>query len=95
MSAHFGLADTATVNEVRVEWTNGTVTTLSNVATNQTLIITVENPPGDLDGDCQVGIIDFLELLSQWGPCEGCPADLDGDGIVGILDFLSLLANWG
>ena len=54
-----------------------------------------ENPPGDLDGDCQVGIIDFLELLSHWGPCEGCPADLDGDGIVGILDFLSLLANWG
>ena len=54
-----------------------------------------ENPPGDLNGDCQVGIIDFLQLLSQWGPCEGCPADLDGNGIVGILDFLILLANWG
>ena len=52
---------------------------------------------GDLDGDGTVGIVDFLGLLSAWGPCADtcCPADLDGDGVVGILDFLLLLANWG
>ncbi len=53
---------------------------------------------GDLDGDCIVGIQDFLGLLAAWGRCPaasaGCPADLDGDGNVGILDFLMLLANW-
>jgi len=45
---------------------------------------------GDNDGN--VGIVDFLGLLSQWttaGPC-----DFDG-GNVGITDFLALLANWG
>jgi hypothetical protein len=57
-------------------------------------------PPGDLDGDGTVGIFDFLELLGQWGPCDGpcpprCPADLGGDCSVGITDLLSLLANWG
>ncbi len=51
-------------------------------------------PPGDIDGDGAVGILDFLALLSAWGRCAGCPADLDGDGDVGIVDLLMLLANW-
>jgi hypothetical protein len=51
---------------------------------------------GDLDGDCEVGILDFLILLGLWGPCpDPCVADLDGDGEVGITDFLTLLGNWG
>jgi hypothetical protein len=50
---------------------------------------------GDLDGDGDVGITDFLELLGAWGPNPGHPADLDGDGDVGITDFLQLLGAWG
>ncbi len=42
------------------------------------------------DGD--VGIVDFLALLAQWGGPGDC--DSDGGG-VGITDFLDLLANWG
>ena len=52
---------------------------------------------GDLDGDGQVGITDFLMLLASWGVCpdpDVCPADMDDDGVVGITDFLLLLANW-
>jgi len=74
---------------------------LSNM-TNGLLIVSLcsEPPAGDLDGDCMVGITDFLMLLSVWGPCDepcppSCPADLDGDCMVGITDFLMLLANWG
>ena len=44
----------------------------------------------DLDGD--VGIVDFLGLLAQWGSPGSC--DFDGGG-VGINDFLELLGNWG
>jgi hypothetical protein len=51
--------------------------------------------PADLDGDGDVGVLDFLQLLAAWGPCPGCPEDLDGDDVVGILDFLALLAAWG
>jgi len=25
--------------------------------------------PGDIDGDGNVGITDFLDLLAAWGPC--------------------------
>ncbi len=48
----------------------------------------------DLDGDDEVGITDFLELLAVWGTA-GPAADIDGDGVVGIGDFLQLLADWG
>ena len=51
---------------------------------------------GDIDGDGDVGINDFLLLLSKWGACEAacCLADLDMDGQVGVTDFLILLASW-
>ena len=45
---------------------------------------------GDDNGN--VGIVDFLTLLAQWGALGSC--DFDGRG-VGITDFLELLANWG
>ncbi len=57
------------------------------------------NPPGDVDGDGIVGILDFLAVLGNWGPCpEPCPpscaADLDDDCQVGIFEFLLVLGNW-
>ena len=57
------------------------------------------SPPGDLNGDGVVGIIDLLMLLASWGDCpalpEQCSADLNYDCVVGITDLLTLLANWG
>jgi len=44
------------------------------------------------DGDGNVGIVDFLALLAEWGGPGAC--DFDGAGI-GITDFLELLGNWG
>jgi hypothetical protein len=52
-------------------------------------------PPCDVDGDFEIGVTDFLTLLSAWGPNSGHPADLDGDGTVGVADFLELLSMWG
>ena len=49
----------------------------------------------DLDGDGVVGIVDFLALLGDWGPCPVRPSDLNADGEIGIQDFLILLAAWG
>jgi hypothetical protein len=50
---------------------------------------------GDVDGDNNVGVTDFLALLAAWGTNPGGPPDFDGDGTVGVLDFLFLLARWG
>ena len=53
--------------------------------------------PWDCDGglvqtDGTVGIVDMLNLLTQWGNPGSC--DFDGGG-VGITDLLELLAHWG
>ena len=39
LSAHFGLGSASTVDEVRVEWPNGSVTTLTDVAADRTLTV--------------------------------------------------------
>ncbi len=49
----------------------------------------------DLEGDGNVGIVDFLDLLAAWGTDPGGPPDFDGDGDVGITDLLQLLGAWG
>ena len=57
--------------------------------------------PGDANGDCVVGIDDFLIVLGSWGPCPEpcpvvpCPGDFNGDCEVGINDFLAVIGNWG
>jgi hypothetical protein len=44
LAAHFGLGAASSVDELRVEWSNGMVTVLNDVAVNQTLVV---SPPVD------------------------------------------------
>ena len=54
--------------------------------------------PADINNDGVVSVLDFLELLQNWGPCpEPCPpcyADINYDCTVDVIDFLALIANW-
>ena len=58
------------------------------------LLAPVEEPVGDLNEDCHVGVIDLLILFGSWGDPKS-PADLNSDGIVDHLDLMILLDNWG
>ncbi len=60
----------------------------------QSVFCPPEGCPWDLDNSGEVGITDFLSLLSLWGTSPGGPPDFDGNG-VGITDFLELLSHWG
>ena len=51
-------------------------------------------PENFLNDDDQVGIDEFLAVLTQWGQ-SGVAADTDCSGSVGITDFLAVLTNWG
>ena len=46
------------------------------------------------DNDANVGIVDFLALLGQWGQV-GSSCDVVGVPGVGIQEFLALLGTWG
>jgi hypothetical protein len=54
---------------------------------------------GDSNGDGDVGVSEFLELVASWGPCpdlpEPCPLDLNADRVVNVQDFLLVLGLWG
>ncbi len=57
---------------------------------------TMEDVPGDLDGDGCVGFADLVILLGDYG-CTGgsCVGDVDGDGSTGFGDLVILLGNYG
>jgi hypothetical protein len=50
---------------------------------------------GDLNGDGNVGVVDLLVTIDQWGPCSNCDADVNGDGEVNVLDLLVIIDQWG
>ncbi len=101
LSAHFGLGAATIVDELLVEWPDGSTTSLTDVAVNQTITIEAgAGVPGDVDGDGAVGVTDLLALLAMWGACPkpcppSCDADFNDDCTVGIADLLVLLGNWG
>jgi hypothetical protein len=51
--------------------------------------------PWDLNGDGEVNVLDLIELVMSFGPCENCPADFNDDGIVNVLDLITLIMNFG
>ncbi len=58
----------------------------------------IVDPPGDLDGDCDVDLSDLAQLLANYGTTEGATyedGDLDGDGEVNLADLAALLAVYG
>ena len=96
-SAHFGLGAATTVDELRVEWTNGLVTTASNVAANQTLILTPNGciMAADVNRDYSVDFGDLNAILGRWGQSGDLPEDTDGDGSVNFGDLNRVLGAWG
>lgn len=62
------------------------------------LLTPIHSPLADLDGDCNVNILDLAILLNSWGlckSCDDCSTDLNDDCIVNTSDLLILFANWG
>ena len=51
--------------------------------------------PGDLDGDNDVDIFDYNQLLTDFGKTGNLAADIDKNGKVDIFDYNILLTNFG
>ncbi|MEQ9617017.1 MAG: FG-GAP-like repeat-containing protein [Phycisphaerales bacterium] len=92
LSAHFGLAGHEIIDEVRVEWTNGTVKVLTDVPADQTMVIHA-NYPGDANGDDLVNFADLVQVIMHIGD-GNTNEDLDGNGVVNFNDAVFALFNW-
>ncbi|MCH8824177.1 MAG: hypothetical protein IH984_11800 [Planctomycetes bacterium] len=54
--------------------------------------------PWDINGDGEVGVLDLLEIINNFGPCddpENCPWDFNGNGIVNGQDVKELATHFG
>ena len=49
----------------------------------------------DVNGDGVMDVTDLTEVITSWGPCEGCDADLDDNGVVDVSDLLEVILLWG
>lgn len=100
MSAHFGLETATLIDEIRVDWPNGTSTTLFDVPVNQTLTISAAPPASDFvrsdaNDDGAVNIADVTLSLNHifLGDMVPCVAALDvnADGGIDVSDVTSLI----
>ncbi|MCB9862720.1 MAG: VCBS repeat-containing protein [Phycisphaerales bacterium] len=103
MSAHFGLATATVVDELRIEWTNGAVTVMSNVPADQTITIPAPAPVllGDMNCDGIVDIADaapFATALADaavyataYPSCDIAAADLDGNSVIDARDIAAFV----
>jgi len=48
----------------------------------------------DLDDDCQVTVIDIMQVTSRWGEGSGSPGDVNGDGTVDVNDVQQAAGKW-
>jgi len=94
--AHFGVGRATSIDELRIRWPRGYVTTLTDVAVNQHLVI---DAPAlcDLDADGVVGGADLSMLLARFGnlgTSSDRKADFNNDGVVDGTDLGALLSSW-
>ncbi len=97
LSAHFGLGESEDVDEVRIVWPSGRLTTLRGVAADQVLVVEPIFIEGDTDGDGSVDFMDLNRVLDNWSGSvpvwrEG---DTNGDGLVDFADLEHVLSGWG
>jgi hypothetical protein len=56
--------------------------------------------PGDVDGDCDVDVVDIMLVAGRWNSALGDPRydpcyDVDGDGEIDVVDIMPVAAHWG
>lgn len=95
LSAHFGLGSAGTIDELRVVWTNGDVTTMTSIPVNQTLTVTAGGAPCLADLAEPMGVLDLADLQAFVGAfvAQGGTADLAPP--FGVLDLADVQAFVG
>jgi hypothetical protein len=87
LTAHFGLGEVSSIDQIDVQWPSGYVQRFTDVAPNQSLTIT-EGLFADFNRDGQVDGDDLALWQSEFATGGAGASDADGDGDVDGSDFL-------
>jgi hypothetical protein len=95
-------------DEFEIFWANGGITGTFDAVTGEpgfsvsysvnTVTLTYEGVnscPADATGDGVVNVDDLLQVIFDWGVCDGCAADVDQSGLVDVDDLLQVIFDWG
>jgi hypothetical protein len=93
---HFGLGDATVIDELRIEWARGYVTTLKGVGVDRRITVTAP-ALADVSGDGQVNAVDVEVLVAGWGSVTPASlhCDLNNDGEIDRRDLAIVLGHWG
>jgi hypothetical protein len=95
LAVHFGLGPAAHVDELRIEWRDGTVQYLYDVAVDQYLTVKISELPGDYNGDGIVDAADFTVWRDQLGQAIALTNESLTPGMVTIEDYDEWKSHFG
>lgn len=96
--ASFVVLTASSINGAFATLTGAPGFSVSYTPTQVILTVSGSTLSGDLDGDCDVDIIDLATQISHYGIVGSATyamGDLDGDGDVDIQDLAAMLSNYG
>ncbi len=93
LGVHMGLGNATVVDAVRIQWTDGSFMTLTNVPANQKLTVVAPFHPADLDGSGVVDINDVMAFIGGYSKGD-LSSDHNGDGVLDVFDMLAYLGDF-
>ncbi|MBL4697696.1 MAG: CRTAC1 family protein [Phycisphaerales bacterium] len=92
LTLHFGLEGIQTVDEVRIEWNDGSVTILEDVPADQEMTVNAYHPL-DFNQDAHFNYFDVSLMLNAF--IAGDPiADINNDSQFNVFDILEFIAGF-
>ncbi len=93
IETHAGLASASIIDTLRIEWPDGSFTTLTNVDTNQILTIHASSHPADYTNDAVVNVMDIFDFLASY-TANDLVADHNGDMTLNFFDIASFITDY-
>jgi enediyne biosynthesis protein E4 len=93
LGVHLGLGEATMIDAVRIQWTDGSFQTLTDVPANQRLTVVAPFHPADLDGSGAVDINDVMAFIGGYSKGD-LSSDHNGDGVLDVFDMLLYLGDF-
>lgn len=90
--AHFGLGSLDVIDHMRVQWPDGTHTTLNNVSPNQILTVRAPFHPADFDGSGSIDAMDAGAYIDAFLAGD-LNADIDADWDLDFFDVAAFISQ--